>query len=167
MKELAKALNLTVDALRGRLKRRSLEQIIWEIEHPEPPPPPPTPEIILHEKFPYKGRELTIPELAAIAGITPSAMRSRLKGKTPWTPEEAVGDKPRTRPDAVILTVETPDGPVSKPLSQWSKERGIPKPTISLRKARGWTDAQALDFEPGPRQIKGAMSPRRKRKTDD
>jgi hypothetical protein len=163
--EWAKALDLTVDALRSRLKRRSLEQIIRELEHPSPPP---TPEIILYEKFPYRGREMTIPELAELAGITTSAMRWRLKASKPrWTPEEAVSGK-RIRPGSKIVTVQTPEGPVGKTMTEWCEETGISISTISKRQDRGWTPEQALGFAPKPKTPRGAaVSGRTKRKDDD
>lgn len=109
----------------------------------------------------YRGQEHTLEEWAKIdwvkrRKITKSKLYARLYQDPVWTKEEAFGDALRERPGAKKITVETPDGPVEKTMTAWSKHTGIPLATISMRRSRGWTDAQALGFEPGPQELRDA-----------
>lgn len=108
----------------------------------------------------YKGKTRTLEDWADLAwvkkrGITRNKLYARLF-QLGWSKEEAFGDVPRARPGTTKITVETPTGPVTKTMSQWATERGIPLSTISVRRSRGWTDAQALGFEPGPQESRDA-----------
>lgn len=105
------------------------------------------------EKFTYGGKTMTIYEWSKETGIQHSKLYHRLKTYG-WPLEDALKPGRRPRPSTYLrfLTVDTPDGQVSKPMSVWSDELGIPMPTISRRLSRGWDDAQALEFAPSPRE---------------
>lgn len=108
----------------------------------------------------YKGKTRTLEDWASLSwvkkrGITKSKLYARLF-QLGWTTEEAFGDAPRARPGTKKITIQTPDGPVEKTLSAWAKYRRIPLSTISVRRSRGWTDAQALEYEPSPSELREA-----------
>lgn len=108
----------------------------------------------------YKDEERTLEEWAELdwvkqRHITKSKLYARIF-QLGWSKEEAFGDAPRARPGTRKITVNTPGGPVTRTMSEWAKNRGIPLSTISVRRSRGWTDAQALEFEPGPQETRNA-----------
>lgn len=105
------------------------------------------------EKFTHNGKTLTIYQWAKEIGVSSSKLYHRIKTYG-WPLDEALKLERRPRPVTYLrfLTVDTPDGPMSKPMSVWSDELGIPMPTISRRLSRGWSDAQALEFDPSPRE---------------
>lgn len=136
----------------------------WPIEaaltkrrrYPIPPPKRTKPVRVVvageGETFTHNGKTLTIIEWGKVLGIPPDTIRRRIKDLG-WPLEDAL--KPIRRPSHASrtlhwMTAETPDGPVTKPMSQWSAELGIPMSTISRRLARGWSDTQALNFAPSP-----------------
>jgi hypothetical protein len=104
-------------------------------------------------KITHDGKTLTINQWAKEIGISGSRLYHRLDTYK-WPLEEALKPERRPRPPTYLrhMTVDTPDGPVTKPMSQWSAELGILISTISRRLSRGWTDAQALEFDPSPRE---------------
>lgn len=121
-------------------------------------PPPPNPDSLV---IAYRGEERTLAEWAKVdwvklRQITKAKLYARLFHDPVWTKEEAFGDAPRIRPSTKKITIDTPDGPVTRTRSEWAKDRGIPLSTISVRISRGWTDAQALEFEPGPQEAREA-----------
>lgn len=105
------------------------------------------------ETFTHNGETRTIIEWARIVGIRPDKLYRRIK-KLGWSLDDALKPQRRRRPAHTLrwMTAETPDGTVTKPMSEWAAERGIPMSTISRRLGRGWTDTQALEFAPSPRE---------------
>lgn len=106
------------------------------------------------EKFTHNGKTMTIYEWAKEIGIPHSRLYHRIKTYG-WPLDQALKPERRPRPPTHLrfLTVETPDGLVTKPMSVWSAELGILMPTISRRLSRGWTDAQALQLAPSPSEM--------------
>lgn len=98
----------------------------------------------------YNGIEDTLAGWARRLNISFEKLYARLNHPPIWSYDEALGGVPRVRPNAATLTVITPTGPVTKTRKDWAKERKIPAATIAKRQSRGWTDAQALDFDPPP-----------------
>lgn len=118
----------------------------------------------------YKGETRTLEDWASLdwmkrRKITKSKLYARLF-QLGWALEEAFGDAPRARPGTKKITIQTPDGPVEKTMSEWADHTGIPLSTISVRRSRGWTDAQALEFEPGPKELRNAEQAERERLAD-
>lgn len=157
--ELAELSGWNVETLRRRINEGMTPAAATARTHNGKPAGPSTkPEAIV---LSYKGEERTLDEWAEVSwvkqrGITKSKLYARLYQDPVWTKEEAFGDVPRVRPGVKKITVETPEGLVEKTMSEWSKYRGIPLSTISVRRARGWTDAQALEYEPGPQELRDA-----------
>ena len=98
----------------------------------------------------YNGIEDTVAGWARRLNISFEKLYARLNYPPIWSYDEALGGALRLRPNAATLTVITPTGPVTKTRKDWAKERKIPAATIAKRQSRGWTDAQALDFDPPP-----------------
>lgn len=130
---------------------------------PNPRVPMPPPETIT-----YNGRTYTYAQWAQVTGITVSALRQRIK-VLGWPLEQALKKGRRWKPGSHMMTVDLPEGPVTKPMSVWARERGVLMSTISRRLGLGWTDPQALGFEPGPMELKIRQAAARKtsRKTQD
>lgn len=100
----------------------------------------------------YKGEVRTLSEIAKMTGVKRHVLYQRLY-VLGWTMEEATGEvPPRNRRSFVkYLTVQTPDGPVQMTMTKAAAYRGIKLPTLSKRLGeRGWTEAQALEYEPPP-----------------
>lgn len=125
--------------------------------HPRKPPPPNPDSVVVD----YRGEQHTLKEWSEIdwvkaRKITKAKLYARLFHDPVWTKEEAFGDAPRKRPGTKTITIQTPDGPMTKTMSEWSRYTGISRSKISLRRSRGWTDAQALEFEPSPSELRDA-----------
>lgn len=105
----------------------------------------------IHDTVPktvtFDGETHTIAEWADRLGLTRETLRHRLKK---WKLEEAMQPEKRKRDDLHMMTANTPDGPVTKAQSEWSRDLKIPMSTISRRLGLGWDDDQALGFKPGP-----------------
>lgn len=156
--ELHRISGWSIKTLRQRISDgMTAEQAVDPEQYRQDNPPPDKPEPLLVS---YKGEERTLEEWVGLdwmkrRKITKGKLYARLF-QLGWTKEEAFGDAPRTRPGTKTITIETPDGPVTKTMTEWADHTGIPLPTISIRRSRGWSDAQALEFAPSPSELRDA-----------
>lgn len=158
--ELAELSGWNAETLRTRINEgMTAEQAAIPFKADAEPiiPPSSRPEPLILD---YKGEERTLEEWAEIdwvkrRKITKSKLYARIY-QLGWAKEEAFGDAPRSRPGTRKITIQTPNGPMTKTMSAWAKHTGIPLSTISRRRSRGWTDAQALEFEPSPSELREA-----------
>jgi hypothetical protein len=94
----------------------------------------------------YMGETLTFKEWSERTGIRVSALQRRFKCK--WPIDQLLGYAPRQRPKKYRRYL-THNGE-TLPLLEWSKRTGIDRLVLYCRHCHGWTDAQALGFEPPP-----------------
>lgn len=152
VREWAELAGVSPDAMRYRLKVMTVEDALNVVprkpfvQRTDKPGECLSP---LPEKFAYAGQEYTIDGWANLTGINNQVIRQRIK-VLKWPLGQALGFEPRPPKIYRTLTAKTPDGPVTKSMSAWSKERRISMSTIGRRLGLGWSETQALGFEPGP-----------------
>jgi hypothetical protein len=111
-------------------------------------------EAIEKETITHDGQTLTINEWVQVLDIPRGRLLWRLRK---WPKEYALRKEKRPLDgvrDLRWMVPETPEGPVKRTMKEWSELLGIPMSTISRRLERGWNDTQALNFAPGPKELK-------------
>ena len=159
IRELSESTGLTISTLRHRIKGAGMtaDEAIKDahavffglLSEPDQEPP---------ETFSYQGEDLTLGQLAKKVGISNPTLYQRIK-VLGWTIEEATKQTRRIKPNAHMMTADTPEGTaVTKSMKEWSEDLGIPLSTISRRLGLGWTDNEALGFERNPERIRATAA---------